>query len=316
MHVVETNWLGEPAYIATLFDITTIKMAEETLTKANEELKKLGEMKTDFIAVASHELRTPLTSIKNAVNILATGKAGGLNQNQERFLSMVVRNIDRLAMLINDLLDLATLEAGKAKIHLSEVDLISVIQKAIVTFKVQADFKSQILEMDCPEDLPTACADQDRIDQVLYNLISNALKFTPEEGSVCVSARVISESDGKEKQSAIRIPQSAIEVSVTDTGVGLSPDDQKRIFDRFVQVGGSLGRTCEGTGLGLCIVKELVAAQGGEISVESEAGKGSRFFFTLPVFSRQAADIIALETEVRRYMGSPPFSLLGIGFKQ
>jgi len=103
---------------------------------------------------------------------------------------------------------------------------------------------------------------------------------------------------------------------VTDTGVGLSPDDQKRIFDRFVQVGGSLGRTCEGTGLGLCIVKELVAAQGGEISVESEAGKGSRFFFTLPVFSRQAADIIALETEVRRYMGSPPFSLLGIGFKQ
>ncbi len=336
MRSVEKTWRGKSAHFISLFDITTIKNAEETLIQLNEKLKKLNEMQTDFIAVASHELRTPLTSIKNAIDILASGKAGALNQNQERFLTMAVRNIDRLANIINDLLNLAKLEAGKAEIYLSEVDLISVIQQAIATFKTQADAKAQTLETDCPKGLPTVYADQDRVDQILYNLMSNALKFTAERGGICVSARIVDcllpeqgvDSDlsgmnddlkarsGFIQESLKEINHQWIEVSVTDTGVGLSPDDQKRIFDQFVQVGGSMGRTNEGTGLGLSIVKELIAAQGGKISVESQAGEGSRFFFTLPVFSRQTADSNTLETEIRQYMGSPPFSLLRIGFSQ
>jgi len=310
MSSVETHWQGKAAYVISFFDISTIKKAEEALIKANNELKKLAEMKTDFIAVASHELRTPLTSIKSAIDILATGKAGGLNQNQERFLSMTVRNIDRLAMMIDELLDLAKLDADKAEIHLSEVDLISVIQQAIVTFKAQADTKSQTLEINCPEDLPAVYADRNRIDQILYNLMSNALKFTPDEGSVCVSAQL----ERPTPDSDLEYPKW-IEISVTDTGTGLSPDDQKRIFDPFVQAGGSLGRTHEGTGLGLCIVKKLVAAHGGMISVESQAGKGSRFFFTLPVFSPQAVEIAACVQEIQQYIDSPPFSLLEIDLK-
>lgn len=311
MRLVETQWKGEPAHFISLFDVTAVKEAEKTLLKANQELKKLDEMKTDFIAVASHELRTPLTSTKNAIDTLLSRKAGELHQSQERFLTMAARNINRLAMMINDLLDLTKLEAGKTEIHLSELDLMSVIQEAIVTFKSQADLKSQTLEMDFPEDLPTVYADRNRIDQVLYNLISNALKFTPEGGSVCLSGRL----ENRTPDSDLEHPRW-VEISVTDTGIGLSPDEQKLVFDPFVQAEGSLGRTHKGTGLGLYIVKKLLAAQGGMISVESQAGKGSRFFFTLPVFSRQATDINALTTQVRRYMESPPFSLLRIGFKK
>jgi signal transduction histidine kinase/GGDEF domain-containing protein len=297
MQSTEITWKGKSVHLIFLFDITITKNAGERLRKANEALKKLAEMKTEFIATASHELRTPLTSVKNAVDILSTGKAGALNQNQERFLAMAVSNIDRLSKTINDLLDLAKLEAGKAKIHLAEVDLVRVIQKTIDTFKVQADTKSQTLEADCPKKLPTVYADQNRIDQVLYNLISNALEFTAEGGSIRISTRIF---DGQ-----------WIEISVTDTGIGISPNDQNLIFDRFYQVADSLNGAV-GTGIGLCIAKDLIEAHRGKISVKSNVGKGSRFFFTLPVFSPQAVEIAACVQEFQQYMNSPPFSLLEV----
>ena len=344
MQSAEITWKGKSVHLIFLFDITITKNAEERLRKANEELKKLDEMKTEFIATASHELRTPLTSVKNAVDILSSGKAGALNQNQERFLRMAVSNIDRLSKTINDLLDLAKLEAGKTEIHFAEVDLIRVIQNTIDTFKGQADIKSQTLETDCPKGLPTVYADQNRIDQVLYNLISNALEFTAEEDSIRISARIVdcqlpdqtADSDlseinddlkkrssfiqeslketnhqsttktadkstinnqQSEGQSTIGNQQSKghqwIEISVTDTGVGISPNDQKLIFDRFYQVADSLDGA-QGTGLGLCIAKDLIEAHGGKISVTSKVGKGSRFFFTLPVFSPQAVEILVM----------------------
>jgi len=347
MRVAETNWQGESAYLASLFDVTAIKMAEETLKKANEELRKLNHMKSEFISTASHELRTPLTTIKNAVDILTTGKAGALNETQERFLAMSARNIDRLAAMINDLLDLAKLEAGKVELRFSEVNLISVLQHLIATFEPQASARSQTLEMDCSKSLPTVYVDPDRIEQVLANIVSNALKFTPEGGSVSLSALIAcpppahNASQGEavgslsparsclavagrlmrgwpadlEPDSDLEYPKS-VEISVADTGIGLLPDDQKRVFEQFYQVEDSLMRTSKGTGLGLSIVKEVIEAHGGKISVESEVGKGSRFFFTLPVFSPQAVEMVALEKEIREYMSSPPFSLLEVDLKQ
>jgi len=312
MQVVETSWLGKPAYLASLFDVTAIKKAEETLIKANQELVKITDMKTEFISIASHELRTPLTSIKNAIDTLSSKKAGELNVKQEQFVAMAVRNIDRLALLINDLLDIAKLDAGKVELEFAEMDPASIFRVVVNTFKPQAEEKSQTIEIDYDSlnDVPTVYADYARIEQVLDNLISNALKFTQEGGKVILSARAISDFD-----SAIRNPQSAVELSVTDNGPGLSVDDQKRVFEKFYQSGHTLNQKSKGSGLGLNISRELVEAHGGKLSLESELGKGSRFFFNLHVFSPETVEMAMFEKEVLKYMSSPPFSLLCIDLK-
>ena len=302
MRVAQTEWEGENAYLALLRDITERKQAEETLKKANEELIKLNQMKSDIISTVSHELRTPLTSIKNAIELLATGKAGAINENQGRFLAMAVRNINRLGNIVNDFLNLSKIEAGKEEFRFSEVELSKVIQLVIATFQPQADAKSLALEMDCPTDLPTVYADPERIEQVLCNLLSNAVKFTPKGGRIILAAK----SD-----------QEIVEVIVADTGIGLSPDEQKEVFEPFYKACDSLAHTSDGTGLGLSIVKKLVEAHGGKIYLESEVGKGSRFFFTLPSFSAQTVEMTTLENEIRQQsIRGPSFSLLLVELKQ
>jgi len=282
-------------HVAT--DISEIKKAEETLIKANKELVELARMKTEFISTASHELRTPLTSIKNAVDILLGKKAGELNAKQEQFVSMAARNIDRLAILINDLLDISKLDAGKVELDFAELDPAGIFKEVVETFKLQAESKSQTLEIDYAnlDNVPIVYADYARIQQVLNNLISNALKFTQEGGKVILSARAISDFD-----SAIRNPHSAIEISVTDNGPGLSVDDQKKVFEKFYQAGNTLNQKSKGSGLGLNISKGLVKGHGGKLSLESELGKGCRFFFTLPAFSPEVAEISMLEMEIRK----------------
>lgn len=286
MRVIETTWKGEKAWLASLRDITVRKQAEETLKKANEELKKLDQIKSDFVSKVSHELRTPLTSIKNAVHLLASGKSGPINENQERFLLIAVRNIDRLAEMVNDILDLSKIEAGKMQYHFAELDLRPVIKHVISTFQPQAEAKTLKLNMDCPETLPTVHADQSRIEQVLCNLLSNAIKFTPAGGRVVLSGRGVRE---------------AVEISVTDTGCGIAPEEHKPIFERFYQTENSLTHFSKGTGLGLSITKELIEAHNGKISVESEVGKGSRFSFWLPVFSQRTVEMAEIESEIRQF---------------
>jgi len=324
MRVLETTWLGEPAYLATLFDVTAIKEAEENLIKTNEELINIAQMKTEFISIASHELRTPLTSIKNAVDILLYKKAGELNAKQEQFTAMAAHNIDRLVILLNDLLDTAKLDAGKVKLEFAELDPGYIFQKAVDTFKPQAEAKSQTLEIDYDSlnNIPTIYADYAKIQQVMNNLISNALKFTQEGGKVILSARAISDFGFQsanlkqgEKDSAIRNPQSAIEISVTDNGSGLSMDDQKMIFDKFYQAGHTLDQKSKGSGLGLNISRGLVKAHGGKLLVESEPGKGCRFFFTLPGFSPEDIEMSVLEIEISKLANHPPFSLLCLNLK-
>lgn len=269
LSVGETKSGNYRLFTGIIHDITDIKKAEKTLKEANERLENLNAMKSEFISVVSHDLRTPLTSIKNAVQLLLNEKAGKLNKTQTNFMSMAERNIDRLTRLINDLLDLSKLEAGKMKLQFTEMDIKRIIHLSVETFKSRADDKSIELTMNLPEVLPNVYVDSDRIEQVFANLIDNALKFTSEGGKIVVSARRI---------------QDKVEVGIEDTGVGIPAEGQQHIFDQFYQTEDTLSRKTGGTGLGLSIVKQLIEAHGGNISVESEAGKGSRFFFTLPVY--------------------------------
>jgi len=244
------------------------KAIEKALTHSNKALKKLNQMKSDFTSMISHELRTPLTSIKNAIDIMSTEKTGPLNQNQRRFLDMASRNINRLANLINDVLDLSKIEVGEMRYTFEEIDLSDLLFHMESTFQLQAKDKSIALSLNLTPPLPSIRADSSRIEQVLCNLLSNAVKFTPENGQVVLSAKAA---------------ENNLEISVTDTGVGISEEEQNWIFDPYYQAGDQVARASTGTGLGLSIAKQLVEAHGGRIAVECKTGLGSRFSFTLPI---------------------------------
>ena len=235
--------------------------------------KEIDRMKSEFVSIVGHELRTPLTSIKNAVNILLSEKAGVINENQKKFLSMADRNIVRLSAIINDLLDISKIESGRIRIELRPLELGGCLDAAIVSLRSMAQEKAISINKEIPSDLPLAYGDLGKIEQIFINLIENAIKFTPTGGHIYVSA-IAHELNG-----------DFIRVSVADTGICINPDELEKIFDRFYQVGKSLTRETKGTGLGLSIVKGLVEAHGGKIWAESKEGKGTEFIFTLPVYS-------------------------------
>jgi PAS domain S-box-containing protein/diguanylate cyclase (GGDEF)-like protein len=254
------------------------------ITKETE----VDRMKSEFISIVSHELRTPLTSVKNAVSIILGGRAGEITKNQERFLSMVNRNIDRLTGIINDLLDLSKLEAGKVELKFQEIDLNEPLDIVISSLMPKAENKSVTITKEIPVDLPKVCGDRDKIEQIFINLINNSIKFTPEGGRVHVSAK---NHD---------LDKDFIEVCVEDTGVGIPVEELDIVFDKFHQISGSLTRKTGGTGLGLPIVKDPVEGHKGSIRVESEVGKGSGFIFTLPAYSSKSALKDHLDMEIAR----------------
>ncbi|MBW2610666.1 MAG: CBS domain-containing protein, partial [Deltaproteobacteria bacterium] len=232
--------------------------------------KEIDRMKSEFISIVGHELRTPLTSIKNAVDIILGEKAGDINENQMRFLSMADRNINRLSGIISDLLDISKIESGRIKIELKPLDLCVPLDMAITSLTPGAGEKSISIRKEIPSDLPQAYGDPDKLEQIFINLIDNAIKFTFEGGRVCVSARLVQRSEVGGRRS----DGDFMEISVTDTGMGIGPDNTEKVFDRFYQVEKALTRGIQGTGLGLSIVKGLVEAHGGKIWVESKVGKG------------------------------------------
>jgi len=271
------------------------------LEKANEELKKIDEMKSEFVSVASHELRTPLASIKNAVQLILQGKTGEINENQQKFLSMAERNINRLASILNDLLDLSRIESKKVGLKFVEMDLRGSIEFALLSLKPQADGKSIQLKMEVKEDLSPVYADREKVEQILTNLLGNAIKFTPEGGEISVSAKPFEENG------------DMVAVSVTDSGIGIPEDQLDKVFEKFHQVEDSLRRSITGTGLGLAITKGLVEVHHGRIWAESEVGKGSIFTFTLPVSRGEKRDLhfrLILDREFRRAQkNSSPLTL-------
>jgi signal transduction histidine kinase len=255
------------------------------LIKAAEELKKLDEMKSNFISIAAHELRTPLTSIKNAVDLILTKKTGEITGNQEQFLLMAQRNINRLADLVSDLLNISKIESGKFELLLSKMDLKQLIESVLVTLGPLADKKSLPLNLNYSAALPALRADAGKIEQVLINLINNSIKFTPATGAITIGV--------SQMENMPDMPDGVlgyVEISVADTGIGIPEEHRMHLFEKFYQAEGSLSQKERGgTGLGLAISKGIIEAHGGKIWFESNDGKGSKFNFTLPILDEERA---------------------------
>jgi signal transduction histidine kinase len=243
------------------------------LETANERLKELDQLKSDFVSKVSHELRTPLTAIKGAVDLLLREVPGRLSENQTHYLTRVRSNTQHLAGLINDLLDLAKIEEGKVELKGVRVSVGGLVHEVMENVKPMAAEKPVLLEVKMPEPSVLVWADRDKVTQVLMNLIGNAIKFTPPQGRVMVSAS----RDGTEWA----------QVSVNDSGPGISAEECQKIFQKFYQISEGGGLKPKGTGLGLAISKALVELHGGKIWVESQEGRGSTFSFTLPVSGPQ-----------------------------
>ena len=226
------------------------------------------EMKNDFIANVSHELRTPLTSIKGSVDNLLDGIVGKLNDAQREYLAIINNESDRLVRLINDLLDLNKLEARSIKFSPKKIEYISLVTQVVFRLQELANEKGLCLQVEWPKTEMYVHADRDKINQVLVNLINNAIKFT-EKGGI----RIVVENSNK----------TSITTRIIDTGIGIPKDEWDKVFDKFYQIGKSADKKNRGTGLGLAITKNLIEIHKGKIWLASEEGRGSEFSFILPV---------------------------------
>lgn len=230
--------------------------------------REVAIMKNEFVSMVSHELRTPLTSIKGYVDLIVDGEAGEINEIQREFLEIVQENSDRLVSLINDLLDISRIESGRVHLKIEPIELPDIVQGVADTFRTFADQSTVSLSAHVAKNLPRAAADRDRAGQVLMNYVSNAIKYSPGGGSVSIN---------------VKRRGNFVLLEVTDTGIGISAEDQRQLFTKFFRVDSSLTREIGGTGLGLSICKSVVELMGGEVWVRSTEGKGSTFGFSLPV---------------------------------
>jgi signal transduction histidine kinase len=240
------------------------------MRKAKEEADRANEAKAVFLAKMSHQLRTPLTAIIGFCEVLTQGMDGELNRDQAQDIGEIHKSGLILLELVNDILDLTKIEAGMVELAVQEVDLPSVVDQVIGSMRHMAETKALKLTCDLSPAVRTVVGDPARVREVLTNLVSNAIKFTP-AGSVAI----------------LGTPLGAMaEISVVDTGIGIEPTAHERIFEEFRQASDKISRTYGGTGLGLSIARKLVELQGGRMGLESEPAKGSRFWFTLPIGKR------------------------------
>jgi two-component system, OmpR family, phosphate regulon sensor histidine kinase PhoR len=228
-------------------------------------LRKLETIRQDFISNVSHELRTPLAAVKSLSETLQEGALED-GPAARRFLSMMDKEIDAMAQIVQELLELSRIESGRAPLQKRTATLCEIIQPAVDRMRLQAERAGLTLDSDCPTDLPAIQADVDRIQQVLMNLLHNAVKFTPPGGRIEVNAH----QEGNQ-----------VELEIRDSGVGIPETDLPRIFERFYKA--DRARSGGGTGLGLSIARHIIEAHGGKIWAESQPGEGSSFYFTLPI---------------------------------
>jgi len=277
------TFAGRDAEVVVAVDVTQRKRDEaekrkfaERLAASNQELElrnreveRATHLKSKFLASMSHELRTPLNAIVGFSDLLAEQTPGELNDKQKRFVNHIKEGSAHLLQLINDILDLSKIEAGQLEIRCEDFQVQDALPEVLSTIRPLAMAKNIEVQQKLRTDRPVY-ADRVRFKQILYNLLSNAVKFTPKGGRIEIDCFESADQIG---------------LSVTDTGIGIRPEDQKLVFEEFRQVEGKRGAVNEGTGLGLAITKRLVEQQGGKISLSSEPGRGSRFTFTLPVGS-------------------------------
>ncbi len=274
-------------FVGTLQDVTERVRAEAAMRRAKHAAEEADRAKSRILSMAAHDLRTPLTSIRGYVELLLMGSAGDLTDDQREFLEIVHGSSARLAALVNDLVDLARIEAGRLELRIQPVHLDDVVAEVFAALGPQAAAKGIRFEAAIDPWLPAVAADPDRLYQVLQNLVGNAVKFT-EEGRVTVRAR----RDGEQ-----------IEVAVIDTGIGIEPEALPHVFEEFRQHG-EVARRHGGAGLGLTISKRLVELQGGTIAVESRLDRGTTFTLRLP-FLPEAVAPDALIVEASRAATAP-----------
>ena len=286
------NWIeGSLHVIASVRDITERKSVEnrlrtlreqytaeltvknEQLEARNQEVERANRLKTEFLASMSHELRTPLHTIIGFSELLSEQLEGPLTEKQQRFVGHILQDARHLLELINEVLNISKIESGRLELKPESFDFSQCVEEVMAGIRHQAATKNiQLENQNTFHD--SLYADRVRIKEILYNLLNNAVKFTPEGGRVWIEA----ERQGE-----------GLHISVCDTGIGIPEKEQRSIFEKFYQVGDTTGGVREGTGLGLAITKHLVELHGGAISVASQPGKGSSFRLVLPLIQEQAA---------------------------
>jgi signal transduction histidine kinase len=274
--VVRRQEPGE--FSAELVDLLETFAAQSTLAIENarlfrqiqdqgRQLEIASQHKSEFLANMSHELRTPLNAIIGFSEVLTDRMFGELNEKQDEYLKDIYTSGTHLLSLINDILDLSKIEAGRMELELTDFDLPTALDNALTLVRERAERRSITLQMNVDERLGEVRADERKIRQVALNLLSNAIKFTPDGGRIEVAA----------------VPKDgSVEVSVSDTGVGIAPEDQEAVFEEFRQVG-TAEKKAEGTGLGLTLCRKFIELHGGRIWVRSQVGAGSMFTFTIPL---------------------------------
>jgi len=242
------------------------------LEKLNEELKRLDQLKSVFISSVSHEIRTPLTVIKEFISLMLEGHGGSLTEDQKEYLGIAHKNILRLTNLIDTLLDFSRIESGKGlQLKFESARLYEVVEEALLTLSPSLEEKRITLENHLDPEIPLVLIDRNRMAEVFINLISNGIKFTPPGGKITIDTRGLTEN------------RDYLKVVVRDTGMGISPEDLPKIFDRFYQAQKAQTGVSMGTGLGLAITKEIIEKHKGTIYAESRWGSGSSFIFTIPI---------------------------------
>ncbi len=248
-----------------------LKVKNKELSKSCEKLQILEKSKDEFLSIASHELRTPMTVINGFTEFLLSGKFGSINSKQKNFLNIISRNTTELINLVNKMLDISRLEAGKMDFEWREISFPSFLEEAMEEFRIMCSKKNIQLSFQNPEKINLFIkSDPFKLKQILTNLVRNSYKFTPQKGKINIILK--------------SYPQDSkfIQISVCDNGKGIPTIQQKIIFEKFHQIGSYLHKTYTGTGLGLNIVKLIVEKLGGNIWVKSQEGKGACFNFILP----------------------------------
>ena len=265
--------------LSVIRDISQRRETEKTLRRAKEEAERASKAKSDFLASMSHELRTPLNAVMGFSQVLREEHFGPLTAKQKEYVNDIYESGQHLLTLINDILDLSKIEAGKMEPYWSRINVENLLANSVVLIREKCASHGIHLEVDLAEQLRglTITADELRLKQILYNLLSNASKFTPDGGTIRLHAHLLEEAE------------PALEVSVSDSGIGIAAEHQEKVFEAFYQVRHGTVNKTPGTGLGLSLVAQLVAMHGGRVSVQSEGeGRGSRFTFTIPINARKS----------------------------
>jgi signal transduction histidine kinase len=279
---------GEPytpdelRFLAALVDLTTVAIENARL---HERVREADRAKSEFIDFVAHELKQPMTAILGYARMLTMGIGGPLNDPQTQFVEVINKNVDRMGKLVNDLLEISRLEAGRTHLKLTPVHLGEVVNETVVNTRTEIEARHHSLEIDTPGELPLVLGDRERLVQILTNLVSNAYKYTPNGGTIRIAV-----GPACNGEDTFDVPPGHLCIQVSDTGIGIAAQDLIKLEKKFFRADDDLVQAQPGTGLGVSITRNLVTLHGGKFFVESEPGAGSTFGFTVPIAEPQPGE--------------------------